>query len=49
MEFVYLLKIYDFIQGSRFIGGGYHENTPISRVLAIKLFANPLLSFIIGL
>lgn len=48
MEFVYLLKIYDFIQGSRFIGGGYHENTPISRVLAIKLFANPLLSLSSG-
>lgn len=49
MEFVDLLeKGYDFIQGSRFIKGGYHENTPLSRVLAIKLISNPLLSLSSG-
>lgn len=48
MDFVYLLNIYDFVQGSRFIGGGNHENTPISRVLAMKLFSNPLLTLSSG-
>lgn len=48
MDFVYLLNIYDFVQGSRFIGRGNHENTPISRVLAMKLFSNPLLALSSG-
>lgn len=49
MQFVELLENgYDFVQGSRFMKGGYHENTPFSRVLAIKLISNPLLSLSSG-
>ncbi len=35
---------YDYIQGSRFIRGGYHENTPFVRLAAIKLIMVPLMS-----
>lgn len=35
---------YDYVQGSRFIPGGYHENTPASRYWAIKLIMVPLMS-----
>ena len=49
MEFVEMLeKGYDFVQGSRFMKGGYHKNTPLSRILAIKLISNPLLSLSSG-
>lgn len=49
MEFVDLLeKGYDFVQGSRFIKGGYHENTPVLRLLGMKLFSNPLISMSSG-
>lgn len=33
---------YDFLQGSRFMRGGTHENTPLVRWLAIRLIATPL-------
>lgn len=36
---------FDYIQGSRFIEGGKHTNTPLSRYLAIKLIHAPLISF----
>lgn len=35
---------YDHVQGSRFIQGGKHENTPLSRLLAIKLIHAPMIS-----
>lgn len=34
---------YDHVQGSRFIPGGHHENTPISRLLGLKLIHVPLM------
>ena len=36
---------YDYVQGSRFIAGGGHMNTPILRLLAIKLLAAPSACF----
>lgn len=39
-----LLEGNDFVQGSRFIKGGNHENTPLSRYLAIRLIHAPLTS-----
>ncbi|MGL4393720.1 MAG: glycosyltransferase family 2 protein [Brevinema sp.] len=48
-KFIQLLEEgYDFVQGSRFIAGGYHENTPKAREIAIKYFSNPLLSLVSG-
>ena len=45
VEFESLLRRgVDFIQGSRFLPGGTHENTPLLRLLAIRLFASPLMS-----
>jgi dolichol-phosphate mannosyltransferase len=38
----------DHIQGSRFILGGYHENTPLSRLLAVKCIHAPLISLASG-
>lgn len=35
----------DYIQGSRFISGGYHMNTPLARLLAIKLIHAPCINF----
>jgi dolichol-phosphate mannosyltransferase len=35
---------YGYVQASRFIAGGYGENTPLSRLLAIRLIHAPLLS-----
>ena len=35
---------YDFVQGSRFIKGGKAVNTPISRLLAVKLIHAPIIS-----
>lgn len=44
-EFVRLLaEGYDHIQGSRYIPGGHHENTPIARHLALKILHAPLIS-----
>jgi len=34
---------YDLVQGSRFIGGGYHKNTPLDRYLGIRFVMAPLL------
>ena len=34
---------YDHVQGSRFITGGYHENTPLSRLLGVKLLHAPVI------
>ncbi len=39
---------FDHIQGSRFIPGGFHENTPILRLLAVKLIHAPLISIAAG-
>jgi dolichol-phosphate mannosyltransferase len=39
---------YDFIQGSRFLPGGHHENTPIDRVLGIRLVFNPIINLASG-
>lgn len=39
---------YDHIQGSRFIQGGHHENTPLSRLLGVKLLHAPLISLSAG-
>lgn len=33
----------DFVQGSRFMPGGHHRNTPLLRVLGIRLVMGPLL------
>ncbi|MDE3016552.1 MAG: glycosyltransferase family 2 protein [Pseudomonadota bacterium] len=35
---------YDFIQGSRFLPGGKHENTPPDRVLGIRFVFNPIMN-----
>ncbi|MEZ5366805.1 MAG: glycosyltransferase family 2 protein [Bryobacterales bacterium] len=43
-EFLRLLdQGYDFIQGSRFVRGGSHKNTPLGRRLAIVLLASPII------
>lgn len=39
---------WDHIQGSRFIPGGHHENTPLVRYLAVRLLHSPLLSWASG-
>lgn len=39
---------YDFVQASRFIKGGKHENTPLSRLFAIRAIHAPLLSLASG-
>jgi dolichol-phosphate mannosyltransferase len=36
---------FDYVQGSRFIAGGGHMNTPLLRLLAIKLLAAPSAHF----
>lgn len=40
---------YDHIQGSRFIPGGHHENTPLSRLLGVKFFHAPIVSLASGI
>jgi dolichol-phosphate mannosyltransferase len=35
---------YDYVQASRFIRGGHRKNTPLSRLLAIRLIHAPILS-----
>lgn len=37
---------YDFVQGSRFIKGGHHENTPLARYIAVRFVHAPWLSLI---
>ncbi|MEO8614662.1 MAG: glycosyltransferase family 2 protein [Luteolibacter sp.] len=39
---------WDHVQGSRFIPGGHHENTPLSRYLAVRLLHAPLISLAAG-
>lgn len=38
----------DHVQGSRFIPGGHHENTPLSRYLAVNFLHAPLISLAAG-
>ena len=38
----------DHVQGSRFIAGGRHENTPLARYLAVNLLHAPLISLASG-
>lgn len=48
-EFVRLLSGgWDHIQGSRFILGGHHAHTPLSRLLAVRLVHAPLVSLAAG-
>ncbi|WP_338289255.1 glycosyltransferase family 2 protein [Luteolibacter sp. LG18] len=39
---------FDHVQGSRFIPGGHHENTPRSRYLAVNFLHAPLISLASG-
>ena len=39
---------FDHIQGSRFVSGGHHKNTPLSRLLGVKLLHSPLISLSAG-
>lgn len=39
---------YDFVQASRFVSGGIAENTPLSRLIAIRCIHAPLLSLASG-
>ncbi len=39
---------WDHVQGSRFIPGGHHENTPLTRYLAVRLLHAPLISLASG-
>jgi len=39
---------WDHVQGSRFIPGGHHENTPLTRYLAVNLLHAPLISLASG-
>jgi glycosyltransferase involved in cell wall biosynthesis len=39
---------WDHVQGSRFIPGGHHENTPLARYLAVHLLHAPLISMAAG-
>lgn len=39
---------YDLIQGSRFIKGGYAENTPLSRWIAVRFIHAPIISLTAG-
>ena len=44
-RFMELLEAgYDHVQGSRFIQGGHHENTPTARYWGVKLLHSPLIS-----
>jgi hypothetical protein len=48
-EFLQLLEQgCDHIQGSRYIPGGHHENTPLSRHLAVNILHAPLISLAAG-
>lgn len=39
---------YDFVQGSRFIKGGYEENTPLIRNISVRLIHAPIISLTAG-
>ena len=39
---------YDFVQGSRFLKGGRAVNTPLSRLLAVRLLHAPVISLTAG-
>lgn len=39
---------YDHIQGSRFVPGGHHENTPLSRLIGLKMLHVPLMRLASG-
>ena len=39
---------WDHVQGSRFIPGGHHENTPPTRYLAVRMLHAPLISLAAG-
>ena len=43
-----LVAGWDHVQGSRFIAGGHHENTPLTRFLAVRLLHAPMLSLASG-
>ena len=43
-----LKKGYDHIQGSRFISGGYHENTPLLRLFGLKWLHIPIMRLASG-
>lgn len=48
-EFARMLATgWDHVQGSRFIKGGKHHNTPLSRLLGIRLLHAPLISLAAG-
>jgi dolichol-phosphate mannosyltransferase len=48
-QFIRLLdEGWDHIQGSRFVPGGHHANTPLSRLLAVRLLHAPLMSVAAG-
>ena len=48
-DFVRLLNEgYDHIQGSRFIQGGKAINTPLERLIAVKLIHSPVISMVAG-
>lgn len=38
----------DHVQGSRFIPGGHHENTPLVRYIAVRCLHSPLISLAAG-
>ena len=39
---------FDFVQGSRFLPGGEHANTPLDRVIGIRFVFNPIMRFASG-
>lgn len=39
---------YDFVQGSRYLPGGYHENTPLDRQVGVRMVHSPLVSLAAG-
>ncbi len=39
---------YDFVQGSRYLPGGHHENTPLDRQIGVRLIHSPLVSLAAG-
>lgn len=49
VQFTQLLSEgYDHVQGSRFITGGFHANTPLSRLVGVKCLHAPVLRFFSG-
>jgi glycosyltransferase involved in cell wall biosynthesis len=39
---------FDFVQGSRFIAGGHHVNTPLERYLGVRFVMSPIISLASG-